>query len=78
MRIFPRKFVLLGVTMRYIDNNNVAQATQFCTYWLLKSELECDFTELILSVHKPNYPIPENWRPVIESVTVLITKWRWA
>ena len=77
MRIFPRKFALLGVTMRYIDNNNVAQATQFCVYWILESDLEYNLIERIHSAHKPDYPIPGNWRPVIESVTVLVTKWRW-
>lgn len=77
MRILPRKFALLGVTLRYIDNNNIAQATQFCTYWVSESDLEWNLIKLINSAHKPDYPIPKNWRSVIETVTVLRTKWRW-
>lgn len=77
MRLFPTKFVLLGITLCYIDKNNANRATQFCTYWIPESLLEQDLTGVIASVHEPDYPIPKDWHPVIKSVSVLKTKWRW-
>ena len=77
MRILPRKFVLLGVTLRYVDKNSVVTATQFCTYWLLESDLEHKLIERINSATVVGYPFSEAVRPVIETVTVLRTKWRW-
>lgn len=77
MRLFPTKYVLLDVVLCYIDKNDITRATQYCTHWMPESNLQYDILTQIKQLHKPDKSIPEDWRPVVESVCVSKTKWRW-